>query len=315
MREEYIREISSIQSGPLALECSWLTNQRNYRDLTKLWKSIMLAVVMGDDPAFQYTIHTATINPFVSCILPYILQKSVEYLSFGCSEDTLDRMICFLKAISYNEYCRDVHINDACFNLSNVVVCLLLGREDVKTRLEHMEHEQTKVEKVKTKENIGGKLNGESKAEKDPKIKAEVDDNYSKLVVNPIAIEIKRELNHCEYEPNIKFEQNFYDVDFQDENIFDTGKAKVELKDDVIDKKTVSGTKVKQEYFSRFEAEMCDDRFVDDVCDLAGCLASKWGSFEFEIIYLLSKRLEIFFHEIKSWSITVNATLLCFIAH
>lgn len=320
LRDEYIREISSIQCGPLALECCWLTNQRNYRDLTKFWKSIMLAVVMGDDAAYQYTIHTTMINPFISCILPYILQKCVEYLSFTCTEDTLERIIDFLKAISYNEYCRDVNITDACFNLSSVFVCLLFGREDIKIKLERIKKESLKEENVKTE--MSSKIepiNGVTKIETKPKIKSEIidshdHDNYSKLVVNPAAMGIKREINNFDYERKIKFEPNFYDTEFPDppmfgnetETVAETENAKPEIvaKDEMINIKYFDDIKIKQEMFSSFEAEICDDRFVDDICELIGCFASKWGTFEYEMIYLLSKKLEIFFFEIKTWTIT-----------
>lgn len=318
LRDEYTREISSIQCGPLALECSWFTNQRNYRDLTKLWKSIMLAVVMGDDAAYQYTIHTSMINPFVSCILPHILQKCVEYLSFTCTEDTLDRLIGFLKAISYNEYCRDANIHDACFNLSNIFVCLLFGREDIKVKLEKMKKEKVKnkTENVKTEVSTAKTepINGVTKVESKPTIKNELvdldgdNDSYTKLVVNPAAMNIKSEINHFDFEHSIKYEPNFYDVEFQEERTLEPEKPKIDATEEKIDLKIVDEPNVKQEYFSAFEAEVCDDRFVDDICELIGCLGSKWGSFEYEMIYLLSKRLEIFFHEVKTWTITGNQT-------
>ncbi len=48
--------------------------------------------------------------------------------------------------------------------------------------------------------------------------------------------------------------------------------------------------------YSSLLTRMCDDRFVDDLCSLVGNMASNWGYFESEIIFILTKRLEIYFN-------------------
>lgn len=316
LREEYLKDISSIQCGPLSLDCSWQTHQRNVRDLTKLWKSIILAIIMGDDVAFQYTIHTTLINPFVGCILQHLLQKSIEYLSFGCSEDTLDRLLRFLKVIVQNYHCRDVANNEEYFNLANIFVCLLLGPIDVKSKLEQIKAEQIKLKKEeKVEKNSDVVLtNGIDQTTNGVKIgidiKDEVDgesnDAYnSKIVVNPIALGIKKEINHFDFEQGIKFEPNFYDMDFQEDALFECEPTAV--KADIVKesepKINVDAQATINECFSSFDATMCNDRYVNDVCDLVGLMASKWGYFEHEIIYLLAKRLEIWFHKLTKWTI------------
>ena len=70
---------------------------------------------MGDDIAIHYTIHTTLINPFIGCILPILIQKCVEYLSFSCPDDTLDRVLQFLKAIVQNYHSRDMANNEKYF--------------------------------------------------------------------------------------------------------------------------------------------------------------------------------------------------------
>lgn len=49
------------------------------------------------------------------------------------------------------------------------------------------------------------------------------------------------------------------------------------------------------EQFSPMTTLMCDDQSIETVCAVIGSLASHWGYFERESIYLISKRLEIFF--------------------
>lgn len=41
---------------------------------------------------------------------------------------------------------------------------------------------------------------------------------------------------------------------------------------------------------------MCGDKFIDDLCALVGNTASNWGYFESEIIFVLTKRLEVYFN-------------------
>lgn len=158
LRNEYICEKTLTQNGPLTLEANWVSNQRNFRDLTKLWQSIMLAIVLGDDAAFQYTIHTTLINPFIGCILPHLVQKSIEYLAFGCTDDTLDRLLRFLKVLVQNYHSRDVANNEEYFNLCNLFVCLLLGTVDMKTKLAIVRMERMKREKLERQREKEGKL-------------------------------------------------------------------------------------------------------------------------------------------------------------
>lgn len=49
------------------------------------------------------------------------------------------------------------------------------------------------------------------------------------------------------------------------------------------------------EQFSPMTTLICDDQSIETVCTVIGSLASHWGYFERESIYLISKRLEIFF--------------------
>lgn len=243
LREEYLREETLTQSGPLTLEANWVSNQRNFKDLTKLWQSIMLAIVLGDDAAFQYTIHTTLINPFIGCILPHLVQKSIEYLAFGCTDDTLDRLLRFLKVLVQNYHSRDVANNEEYFNLCNLFVCLLLGTVDMKTKLAIIRMERLKREKLekqrekegklmeKTAESLVKNIKTEFCSAKDGRvdgngeggdgsggggggtdsdkviIKDESDysnDVYSNYVVNPVALSIKTET------PD---DQRFFDCD------------------------------------------------------------------------------------------------------
>lgn len=82
--------------------------------------------MLGDEAAYQYAIQTVIINPYVACVFPVLVHKSIEYLTFGCPNDTIKRLIRFLKAIAHNVRCRDVYIESTGI-LSNLFVCLLFG--------------------------------------------------------------------------------------------------------------------------------------------------------------------------------------------
>lgn len=263
LREEYLKEATLTQMGPLTLEANWVSNQRNFKDLTKLWQSIMLAIVLGDDAAFQYTIHTTLINPFIGCILPHLVQKSIEYLAFGCTDDTLDRLLRFLKVLVQNYHSRDVANNEEYFNLCNLFVCLLLGTIDMKNKLAIIRMERAKLEKLeklaKTNEKTRSKDSGNgstvvSKASaSEPLVKgikteiidlkdgqdggdsenviikdeSEYSSNvYSNFVVNPVALSIKTETPDDQRFFDCDSDMKFdgYNEDYPDEQMYDTTK-------------------------------------------------------------------------------------------
>lgn len=84
---------------------------------------------MGDEATFQYAIQTVIINPYISCVFPILIHKCIEYLSFGCTEDTIERVTRFLKAMALNVRCRDVYIETA-GSLSHLFLCMLFGADD-----------------------------------------------------------------------------------------------------------------------------------------------------------------------------------------
>lgn len=339
LREEYLKDVTVTQSGPLTLEANWVSNQRNFKDLTKLWQSIILAIVLGDDAAFQYTIHTTLINPFIGCILPHLVQKSIEYLAFGYTDDTLDRLLRFLKVLVQNYHSRDVANNEEYFNLCNLFVCLLLGAIDMKTKLALIRIERAKLEKLekqrkkqdkssaKTNESLVKCIKQEFPGIRDATAPAPAPDTdsdkviikdeseytaevYSSFVVNPVALSIKTETpddqRFFDCDSN-----NLYGTDFQDEPMFDATKSadiKTEAADPLPEKctTTINGEDIHSycdEAFSPFVTAACSDRFVDEVCKIIGYLAGKWGYFEHETTYLLAKRLEIFFFDDRNrWS-------------
>lgn len=312
LREEYLREVTLTQNGPITLESNWVSNQRNFKDLTKLWQNIILAIVLGDDAAFQYTIHTALINPFIGCVLPHLVQKSIEYLAFGCPDDTLDRLLRFLKVLVQNYHSRDVANNEEYFNLCNLFVCLLLGTIDMKKKLAIIQMERIRQEKVERQMDKTDKLNEKATKSLTTNIKTEFiatkdtqdcdsdkviikdesdysNDVYSNFVVNPVALSIKTETpddqRFFDCDSDMKFENNMYNADFQDEPMFDAGKNASDIKTEATDNllrdkctNTINGEDIHNycdEVFSPFVTGACSDRFVDEVCKLFGYLAGK----------------------------------------
>ena len=317
-----------------------MPNQRNVKELNRLWKSIILAIILGDDAAFQYTVHTVLINPFIGCILHILVQKCIEYLSFGCTTDTLDRMLKFLTALAQNYHTRDISNNEEYFHLSNIMVCLLLGPADVKEQLTHIKAER---QQHKLKEQMAAKLNKEKldkkirsaphqltdellniKMEADPFVtKIDVDCDFSLTQVLQEAagsMNIKSELfddSITKFSEDLKSEPNFYEMDFQATTPLDLvtdpgckSDDDFHIKNESIDETSLHANVTDEEeqdcqaneLFSPFETQMCEEGYVDELCSVMACLSSKWGYFEHEVIFLLSKRLEIFFHSTTSWN-------------
>lgn len=302
MREEYLKEITTVQSGPLELDCNWLSKEANLEDLKELVDSIMLAVILGDNLAYNYTIHTVLINPFIGCILPSLMQKSLEFLSFEYTEECLERLLPFLKCIAYNFHTRDVTNIEINFHLCNVFMCLLLGSIDIASNMVYVRTYQKRnellikaepVDEMDTDEVQNNDWNNEVEEEMAPK-----------FVINPVAIKQELKSNDFEYiRKKIKVETDFYDTDFQD---YDPNKVikpePTSYPDDTENLYEDFQIDYPNEIYSPFETNMCEDRFVDEVCAVIGHLASQWGYVEHEMIFLLSRRLEIFFYSITSWS-------------
>lgn len=66
--------------------------------------------------------------------------------------------------------------------------------------------------------------------------------------------------------------------------------------DDKIFQDTKLTPKESPSKYSSLLTRTCDDRFIDDLCALAGNMASNWGYFESELIFILTKRLEVYFN-------------------
>lgn len=287
---------------------------------------------MGDDAAFQYTIHTTLINPFIGCVLPHLVQKTIEYLAFGCTDDTLDRLLCFLKVLVQNYHSRDVANNEEYFHLCNLFVCLLFGRIDMKSKMAHILSERSKIKKIRKTVKSPTSDTQQQPQQQFDKVKTELDETsatncsntkmYLGMVPNPVAFEIKEETTDDQRPFELNLNRNcdgntINNMDHQDDLMCDATKnadIKIETELNSHDKctnnmsettKKSSGNIIRNldEMYSPFVTDACDDRFIDELCSLIGCLSGKWGYFEHEMTYLLYKRLEIFFFEHRNpWS-------------
>lgn len=328
LRQEYLKSTTAVQSGPITIEASWLANPHYHGELTKLWGSIILAIVLGDDAAFQYTIHTTLINPFIGVILPELVQKTIEFLVFSCTDDTLDRLLSFLKVLVQNHHSRDVSNNEEYFNLCNLFLCLLLGTIDMKAKLDFMKAERSKLKVQLEKKEREAKAASDALTQVIKRERANPEcpkDLYGNFVVNPVALNIKTETPDApdeevhrddqrffDFGSETKYNRNMFNMGYQDDDIiFDINPNQnnnPELDshqfDDPTKKMNKKSTRTSlDDIFSSFTTDICDDRFVDDICLIIGYLSGRLGYFEHEITYLLSKRLEMFFFEDRnSWT-------------
>lgn len=327
---------------------------------------------MGDETTFQYAIHTTLINPFIGCVLPLLVHKCIEYLSFGCHDDTLDRILKFLKAIVHNMHSRDVTNSEEYFNLSNLLVCLLIGPSDVKRELELINNARLRKQEMESAL-LQAKLDEEREAaalyseiiseaalkeanmylskmdvdEETPKAQPATNKNRfnflqmkknaavnapsssSQAAAPETKEDVPTELRtiNFDFEPAVKLDAHIFDLEFSDRHDFDDNYFSSCKKEDMqlisedanletiqseensTNGVTTAGQTVDpvsatvEDIYSPFETEMCEsERLVEDICRVVGILASQWGCFEHEIVYLLIKRLEIFFHSVTEWS-------------
>lgn len=295
------------------------------------------ALIMGDETTFRYSLHTVLINPFIGVIFPVLIQKCIEYVSFNSTDDAVDRVVKLLGSIAHSKYCRGITNHEDFFNLCNVLVCLVLGPIDIKTELEHIKYERQQSIKeeaarlVREQEEERDRLANRTKDEKLLNIKMEADQtdeikyNFSQLGVNPFAIGIKQEVSYdFEYEPSgVKTEHDMYDMEFSDRHEYDDSYFKCKKEEitysedanlDTIPMDSSPTQYVDEnvdelpdgestDVFSPYDGELVEDeRLGDEICRLIGDLGSQFGSFGHEVTYLLTKRLEIFFHSVNEWS-------------
>lgn len=312
LRHEFSKDLVVTQSADLKLEVNWMTHQRHNDDLAKLWQSIVLAIVLGDDAAFQYTIHTTLINPYIGCILPHLMQKIIEYLVFDCPEDTLDRLLRFLKVLVQNYHSRDVANNEAHFHLANLFACLLLGTVDMKDKLEAIQSERIAQQRLQRELHKKKQEKASIKPATD-EIKIDLaDDTRPAPVDNKDAIDLSNDsyLNYLgnSLEHTTKTEtpddqrffnsatNNMYSYSHANDVYIARDSAKTAPSNTNRRKKrSREHMTYNKQVFSPFVTSECSDRFVGDICCLLGYLAGRWGYFEHEITYLLTRRLEIFF--------------------
>lgn len=292
---------------------------------------------MGDEITFHYSLQTTVITPFIGCLLPTLIPSIVGYLTFECPEDTLDRMIKFLQAIASRKQARDITLRDDLFNLSNVLVSTLFGPIDIKTELEIIKYERQQFIKdeaarlVREQEEERERLANRTRDERLINIKVEADPTdeikytFSQMGVNPFALGIKQEVsNDSEYEHTVvKTEHDVYDMEFSDRHEYDDSyfkckKEEITYSEDAnLDTLPMDSSPTQYmdenadeqpddevpDVFSGYHGELCvNEEIADEMCTVIGSLASLWGYFEHEVIYLLTKRLEIFFYSVNEWS-------------
>lgn len=332
--------MTKVQSVPITFECDWLPIPENSEILTNLANSIILAIALGDNIAYNYAIHTVFINPFIGCILPFLMQKLLEFLSFDHTHECLERLLPFLKAIALNPHTRDVPNDEINFHLCQIFVNMLLGPLNIDSTLKSIEKIREENKK-KLQTHIKQELIDDQQQEQEKKeveapprfvlnpaaIKQEIIDEESSnnfifskqniknepfdsgyqeynqnLVINPISIiKLEPESEEPEQKPGpfLIVSGNIY----EQSNVFEQ-KTVVKEEDTTGEEGTDGKNSEPSETYSPYETKACDDHYVPDVCTIIGMFANNWGYFEHETIYLLTKRLEIFFFNVEKdgWS-------------
>ncbi|XP_037046683.1 uncharacterized protein LOC119081691 [Bradysia coprophila] len=334
LRDEYNKEVTLNQPGPLNLSSNWFANKKSVKNLEGLSTSLSNAIFTGNDAAFKYAIQATTINPYIGCILQPLLNKILSMIVITYTDETLDRAIKFLSAIVYNYNSREATANYQLLHMSQLLTCLILGPLDLN---QHLSDEQKKMEEKINQ--IAGEL------EQSPTTNNifQLDGIQSHIKTTSLSDQIdfvKQEGMYYEDMKEIEPTTSYSTIDdFQavmqimrnegfdkmDGVACKKPKIKHELKDSAYEFEVgtsyevqdfipvqqptfvpVSDDKIFQDTklslietpgkYSSLVTRMCDDRFVDDLCSLVGNMAANWGYFEGEIIFILTKRLEIYFN-------------------
>lgn len=131
LRNEYLREISTVQCGPLVLVANWWAEKRSANDLNQFARSLLDAIFLGDEVAFQYGCHTVQISPYIGCIIRPLITRCLQLLAIEYSDDTLSRILRTLSAVAGNLHARETGNNDQLYHLCQLLTCLMLGPLDL----------------------------------------------------------------------------------------------------------------------------------------------------------------------------------------
>lgn len=148
MRDEYLRDVQLTQAGPMQLTTNWWTKKDSEEELIKLSNHMsfgknsvfsvllltlnlcVLAILTGNETAFNYAVHTARINPYMGSIIKPLFVKCLEILMPEYTTEMLERCIKFMSAAIYNYHTRDSYLDDIFIHMSQVLSCILLGPSD-----------------------------------------------------------------------------------------------------------------------------------------------------------------------------------------
>lgn len=131
--DEYRKDVTMTQCGPLQLCSTWLLPKECAEDLSAFYRALCTAIFVGNNYTFDYAIQTTMVSQYIGCVIKPIIIKCLEMLVLEYTDETLDRVIKFLTAAVYNDYARDSSMNDQLFHLCQLLVCLVLGPLDLNT--------------------------------------------------------------------------------------------------------------------------------------------------------------------------------------
>ncbi|XP_058058681.1 uncharacterized protein LOC131209598 [Anopheles bellator] len=127
LREEYIKDVTMEQDNVPVLSTTWMAEADIAEDLIGMYNNICDAIFIGDDDCFNAAIDILRCNQHTPSLMKLLLTKSIEMLGFEYTEDTLDRSLDYLEALTHNDHISHSDLTLELCMLDQLFVNLLLG--------------------------------------------------------------------------------------------------------------------------------------------------------------------------------------------
>lgn len=283
-RDEYMNEITLTENGPLALNVSWLLDDKIGEDYISFYNQIIEAIFVGDPECFKFALQVVACSPHITGLLKHFLKKWIDMIAFDYTEMVLERSMKFLEALIQNPCTNNNEMNTELKYLCQLLVNLLVG-PDKEENLDFADNFNDPPMML-----MGNDLN----------IKKEDEfDHHMNSFEMAVKMENLDEFNNFDLNDNFPAPPEEEEtLELSDASTGDSNdKAEDDFNYDLISFK--------------LSTNICNDKYVDQVCNILGLCSSKWAGVESLCTYLLVNRVENYFATNKK--IAMEKGKICFV--
>lgn len=310
LTEEFNKHITEENvNGPVFLTTSFLLDEKIDEDYIEFYNNICDSVFTGDDECESLALDILSTSPHIAGLVKHFLIKWIDMVAVKYSSNILDRSIKLLLAIVENPYTNNSDMNIELKHVCQLLVNLLVGSINDEVRENGQDNElepeaseystyDSNIVSYDGNNGIIDNNNGMNIDESsDSNMKAF--DESNGVLIESFSIESEK------VEKSLKDELT---EGFETQSITSSSKLKLENHEeaskDSVSSRSLTGRNDIEDEFNEFNALLstncastmkCDDKYVDDVCQMIGMCAAKWSGVENYLTILIISEVENFF--------------------